>query len=410
MSLLSVSGARRVVITGAGSVSALGLDADACWKAMREGHSAIAPMSWPSVDSSRPVLAAQVRGFHPYAYFDHRQAALLDRVSQFALVAGREAVRQSGVEFARAGLGERAAVVVGVGTGGETAREEQNERFYTSGRRPHPLTIVRTMSNAPASHLSIEYGITGPAYVVSTACSSANYALAQAFNMVATGQVDLALAGGAEACLSRGVVYSWEAMRVLADDACRPFSRHRRGLVLGEGAGMFVLESLEHARLRNAPLLAELAGAGVSSDAGDIVAPSPDGVSAAMRRALASARLTPGDVDYINAHGTGTAINDAVESTAIRAMFPHADNGLLVSSTKSMHGHALGASGAIELIAVLGALRHGTVPPTINHLAPDPECPIDCVPNMARERTVRAALSNSFAFGGLNAVLALRAM
>jgi len=407
----AANGTRRVAITGAGAVSALGTSASACWEAMCEGRSGIAPMSWAAASTTRPVLAARVADFYSGAFFDHRQCSLLDRVSQFALVAAREAVGQSGVDFSRAGLGERTAVVIGIGTGGETAREEQNERFYmTGGRKPHPLTIVRTMTNAPASHLSIEHGITGPAYAVSTACSSANYAIAQAFQMVATGQVDMALAGGTEACLTRGVVYSWEAMRVLADDACRPFSRDRRGLVLGEGAAMFVLEPFEHATRRNAPILGELAGAGLSSDALDIVSPSIDGVCAAMRRALATAGLSVEDVDYINAHGTGTALNDAVESAAIRAVFSHATDGLAVSSTKAMHGHALGASGAIELIAALGALRHGVIPPTINHVAHDPDCPIDCVPNIARERAVRTVLSNSFAFGGLNAVLALKAV
>ncbi len=404
-----MSGIRRVAITGAGSVSALGHDAPSCWKAMSEGRPGTGTLTWAAGSEARPLLAARVVGFDPEAHFDPRRVSLLDRVSQFALVAAREAVTQSGVEFRESGLGERAAVVVGIGTGGETAREEQNERFYLAGsRRPHPLTIVRTMSSAPASHLSIEYGITGPAHAVSTACSSANVALAQAFHMVSSGQVDVALAGGAEACLTRGVVHAWEAMRVLADDACRPFSRQRRGLVLGEGAGMYVLESMDRARRRGAPILAELAGVGLSSDAVDLVFPSIDGICAAMRRALASAVLSPGDVDYINAHGTGTLANDATESAAIRRVFADAADGLAVTSTKSMHGHALGASGAIELIAALGALHHGVVPPTINHLGPDPECAIDCVPNVAREKIVRAVLSNSFAFGGMNAVLALK--
>jgi nodulation protein E len=232
--------------------------------------------------------------------------------------------------------------------------------------------------------------------------------LAQALLLLQTGGADVALAGGAEACVTLGIVKAWEAMRVMADDTCRPFSKGRRGLVLGEGAGVFVLETLEHARARGAPILAEFAGAGMSADAADIVMPDAGGASRAMRAALAQAGLAPQDVGYINAHGTGTVANDTTETRAIRAVFgAHADV-LAVSSTKSMHGHALGGGGAIELVAVLGALQDDVLPPTINYLEPDPACDLDVVPNQPRERRIDAALSNSFAFGGLNAVLALR--
>ena len=243
---------------------------------------------------------------------------------------------------------------------------------------------------------------------MASACASSNHAIAQALLLLQTGAADVALAGGAEACITLGSVKAWEAMRVLADDTCRPFSKGRRGLVLGEGAGVFVLETLAHAQARGAVILAELAGAGMSADAADIVMPDASGAARAMRAALAQAGLAPQDVGYINAHGTGTQVNDPTETRAIKAVFGDHAQRLAVSSTKSMHGHALGAGGAIELVAVIGALRDGVLPPTINYLGPDPECDLDVVPNESRDRPVSAALSNSFAFGGLNAVLALR--
>jgi nodulation protein E len=270
------------------------------------------------------------------------------------------------------------------------------------------MAIVRVMPNAPASQISLEFGLRGPVFAVASACASANHALAQALLLLRSGAAEVALAGGTESCITLSTVKAWEAMRVLADDTCRPFSRDRHGLVLGEGAGVFVLETLEHARGRGATILAELAGAGMSADAADIVMPDAGGAARAMRGALAQGRLAPQDVGYVNAHGTGTQANDPTETRAIRAVFgAHAD-ALAVSSTKSMHGHALGAAGAIELVAVIGALREGVVPPTINHLGPDPECDLNVVPNVAQERPVQAALSNSFAFGGLNAVVALQ--
>jgi nodulation protein E len=334
---------------------------------------------------------------------------LLDRFSQFALVAAREAVAQSGLDFRADGLGDTTAVIIGTGVGGENTNDQASRRLYAENNpRLHPLTIVRLMANAPASQVSIEFGLRGPVFAVSSACASANHAMAQAFHMVRSGMADVAVTGGTEACITYGVARAWEAMRVLADDTCRPFCKQRRGLVLGEGAGIFVLEEYERARKRGATILAEFAGAGMSSDAADIVFPSRDGAASAIRRALTDARMNADDVDYINAHGTGTPANDPTETAAIRQVFgAHAD-ALAVSSTKSMHGHALGAAGAIELVAAIGALRDGVIPPTANFIDPDPDCDLDYVPNTAREKTVRAALSNSFAFGGLNAVLALR--
>ncbi len=399
---------RRVVITGMGSLSALGLDAATCWNAMREGRQGIAPISRIDASSLKVRIAAEVRGFDPLAHFSEKQLMLLDRVSQFALVAAREAVKQSGIDFSGDELGERTACIIGTGVGGETTHDEASRRLYGENARPHPLSIVRLMANAPACQVSIEFKLTGPAFAVVSACASSNHAMAQAFHMVRSGMVDAAVTGGTEACITLGCAKAWEAMRVLADDTCRPFSKQRRGLVLGEGAAIFVLETLEHAQARGANILAEFAGAGMSADAADIVFPSEIGAARAIERALFDAKLDVADVGYINAHGTGTPANDPTETAAIRRVFGTHANALAVSSTKSMHGHALGAAGAIELVAAIGALRDGVVAPTLNFVDPDPVCDLDYVPNIAREKTVRAVLSNSFAFGGLNAVIALR--
>ena len=399
----------RVVITGMGAVTPLGLTAGDSWAAMREGRCAIGPITTLPRESLRFGIAAEVQGFDPLAHFEEKRLILLDRFSQFALVAAREAIAQSGIDFSAAGIGENTAVVIGTGIGGEQTHDAASRRLYAENNlRTHPLTIVRLMANAPASQISIEHKLTGPAFATSSACASSNHALAQAFHMVRSGVADAAVAGGTEACITLGAILAWEAMRVMADDTCRPFCKQRHGMVLGEGAGVFVLETLENARRRGATILAEFVGAGMSADAGDIVFPSEAGAAKAIQRALADGGLAPQDIDYINAHGTGTPGNDPTESKAIRRVFgAHADK-LAVSSTKSMHGHALGAAGAIELVAAIGALRDGVVPPTMNFIDPDPECDLDYVPNAARAMDVRAVLSNSFAFGGLNAVVALR--
>jgi len=400
---------RRVVITGMGSISALGFDAPTCWQAMREGRVGIGPIANIPTELLNVKIAAEVRGYDPAAHFDPKRLVLLDRVSQFALIAAREAIAQAGLEFRASGIGERTACIIGTGIGGENTHDETAKRFYGDKKtNVHPLTIVRLMANAPACHVTMEFGLTGPSFAVVSACASANHAMAQAFDMVRSGRVDYAVTGGSEACITVTCVKAWEAVRVTADDTCRPFCKQRRGMVLGEGAGIFVLEDYDHARARGATILAEFAGAGMSADAADIVLPSMDGAAKALSGALADARMNADEVDYINAHGTGTPANDPTETAAIRKVFgAHAD-ALAVSSTKSMHGHALGAAGAIELVAAIGALRDGVIPPTANFIDPDPACDLDYVPNTARETPVRAALSNSFAFGGLNAVLALR--
>jgi nodulation protein E len=393
-----------------GTIACIGHSSAACWESMREGRSGIARITGIADPGLRERIAGEVRGFESGAHFDSRHLTLLDRVSQFAVVAAREAAAQAGLPWqADERLRARTAVVIGTGTGGESSRDEQMQRLYGGvSPRVHPLTIPRVMPSAPASQVSMAFGITGPAFGVTSACASANHALAQAFQMVRSGLVDAAIAGGTEACLTFGTVKAWEAMRVMADDACRPFCRQRRGMVLAEGAGVFVLESLDTARHRGAEVLAELAGCGMSADAGDMVFPSEIGAARAMTSALADAGLDPGDIGYINAHGTGTPANDVTETRAIHRALGTAAATVSISSTKSVHGHALGAAGGIELIAAIQALRYGIIPPTANFLDADPDCDLDYTPNTARQRTVRAALSNSFAFGGLNAVLALR--
>src|SRR5690242_12392526 len=386
----------RVVVTGMGAVTPLGHTAAATWSAMREGRSAIGPITCLPREALRFGIAAEVRDFDPRRHFDEKKLILLDRVSQLALVAAREAIAQSGIDFARENLGENTAVVIGTGIGGENTNDEASRRMYGENNpRLHPLTIVRLMANAPACQISIEHGLHGPAFATVSACASSNHAIAQAFHMVRSGVASAAVTGGTEACLTLGAMRAWEAMRVLADDTCRPFSKQRRGLVLGEGAAIFVLETLERAHARGANILAEITGAGMSADAGDIVFPSEAGAAMAMQRALADAKLAPDAIGYVNAHGTGTPANDPTETKAIRRTFgAHADT-LAVSSTKSMHGHALGAAGAIEFVATIGALRDGLIPPTINFVDADPECDLDYVPNAAREKPVRAAISNS---------------
>lgn len=397
---------KRVVVTGRGCVSPLGPDRRAFEAALREGRSAIGPVPHP--DGPLPLklaVGARVAGFDPSAHFEARRLPLLDVFTQFALVAAREAV-------AEAGLGEEprqgAAVVIGTGAGGQAGIDAMLHRTYVLGKRIDPLAVPRVMGSAPVSHIAAELGARGPAFGVTSACASSAHAVGTALLLLRSGAVEVALAGGSDASFSYGHVQAWHSLRVMAPDTCRPFSRDRRGMVLGEGAGVFVLETLEHARRRGAAPLAELAGVGQSSDAGDPVHPDPAGMAAALTGALCDAGLAAGEVDYVNAHGTGTPSNDVAETRALRQALGAAADRVSVSATKSLHGHALGASGALELVATLFAVREGLIPPTANWLGPDPDCDLDVTPNVARERPVRAALSSSFAFGGLNAVLAVR--
>lgn len=398
----------RVVITGAGCISPLGPDLATTWAGMRDGRSAIGTLEGMPLERMRITIGAQIRGFDPTRHFHEKKLPLYDRFAQFALVAAREAVAQSGISFT-ADIAQRCAVIVASGIGGQTTQDEGFQRLYAEkADRIPPLSVPRAMPSAATSHVTMEFGLRGPSFGVTSACASANHALALAFDMVRMGRVPAALAGGSEACMTFGTIKGWEALRVMSPDGCRPFCRDRRGMVLGEGAGMFLLEPLEAARARGARPLAELVGAGMSADAGDIVAPSVDGAAAAITGALADAGLAPERIGYINAHGTATPANDPAETKAIRRVFGRHAERLAVSSTKAVHGHALGAAGAIELVAVLGALRDGVLPPTAGFTEADPDCDLDYVPNQARPAAIEAALSNSFAFGGLNCVLALR--
>ncbi len=399
---------RRVVITGIGIVSPLGLDVPSFGVALRAGRSAIAPMELVDRSLLRFQNGAEVRGFDPTRHFDEKDISLLDRFAQFAVVAAREAVEDAGISFGN-GFGERTAIVTGSCVGGQTTEDEGFLTLYRhNSPRANPFTIPRVMANAGASRISLEFGIVGPSWTVSTACSSSNHAIGQAFRMVRDGDADAAVTGGSEAVFSLGFLKTWEAMRVVSPDTCRPFSKERRGLILGEGGACLVLETLEGARARGATIHAEIVGFGMSADAHHITQPLADGAARAMRLAICDARIEPEQIGYINAHGTGTQANDCTETTAIRQVFgAHADK-LAVSSTKSMHGHALGAAGGIEAVATIIALEEGFLPPTANYTTPDPACDLDVVPNVSREAQPEYALSNSFAFGGLNAVLAFR--
>lgn len=396
----------RVFISGLGSLSALGIGVPLFWSGLVEGRTGIGPISQALAMATRVRVAAELTGYAPGDHFPVADLPLLDRFSQFSLVAAREAVADAGL--AEADL-YAAALVLGTGCGGKETDEQTYHRLYAEGRpRVHPYTIPRGMPSAAASQVSIGLGIHGPAFSVTSACASAGHAIAQAVLLIRSGCVAVALAGGTDAPFTFGLLKAWEALRVLSPDGCRPFSRHRNGLVLGEGAGFVVLESESHAHRRGARIYGELAGFGMSSDAAHITDPSSHGPQAAMLAALRDAALTPDGVDYINAHGTATEANDPTETRSIRAVFgAHADH-LLVSSTKGAHGHALGASGALELIATVLAVRNGIAPPTLGLAELGEGCDLDYVPNHAREQPIRAALSNSFAFGGLNAVLAVR--
>jgi nodulation protein E len=403
------SPARRVAVTGLGAICALGRDVSRIWSALCDGRSGIARIESVDVSGLRFQNGAEVKAFDPAEHFDPAHADVLDRFAQFAVIAAREALRDSGVELTPE-LRERTAVFTGSCLGGQTTQDACFVELYRrNSGRVHPLSIPRIMANAGASQISMDFALTGPCCTISTACSSANHAIGQAFWMVRSGIVDLAIAGGSEAPFSTGHLKAWEAMRVVAPDTCRPFSRDRRGLILGEGGAMLVLEPLESARARGARVHAEISGFGMSSDAHHVTQPTVTGPVRAMRAALGDAELAPEQVGYVNAHGTGTRGNDSAEARAIREVFgAHADR-LAVSSTKSMHGHALGAAGALEAVATVLALENGILPPTANFTAPDPECDLDVVPDRARAARPEAALSNSFAFGGLNAVLAFHA-
>jgi len=396
---------QRVVVTGLGSVSSLGLNTQEFAENLFLGKCGIGAIEGVDVSRSRTGVAAQVKNFVPAQHFDETQIAHMDRHAQFALIATREAVADAGLAF-DAALGARTAVVHGTGVGGQQTQDESYHRLYAeNAKRLHPYTVPKLMPSAAASHISMAFGVTGPTFTTTSACASSAHAMGMALMLLRSGMVDVAITGGAEAPITPGAFVAWEGLRVLAKDTCRPFSADRGGMVLGEGAGALILETLEHAQARGAHIYAELAGFGMSADAYNLVQPSPHGMARAMTLALNDARLTATDIAYINAHGTGTPQNDPAETAAIHTVFGEHAARLLVSSTKSMHGHLLGGASALEAIATILALRRQCAPATLGFLAPDPKCDLDYVFNGARLVEITSAMSNSFAFGGLNAVL-----
>jgi len=406
---------RRVAVTGMGVVSPLGIGADAFFEALAEGRSAVGVLG---IAAPRPLatrIGAAVR-FDSTQHFPAARARMLDRVSQFALVAANEAVGQS--QGALEGDKARMGVFVGTGMGGAQSTDESYRTLYESGSdRIKPFSVLLAMANAPCAWIALEHGLCGPSLSYSCACASSAVAIGEAFRSIARGDCDVAIAGGAEAPLTFGTIRAWEALRTLATEdpedpsaSCKPFSKDRSGLVLGEGAAMLVLEDRERALARGAAVLAEIAGYGLCTDASHITRPSVEAQARAMRLALVDSNLSPAQVGYVNAHGTGTEANDGVETAALHSVLGDHARNVPVSSTKSMHGHLLGAAGALELAAALQALRRRVLPPTMHLAHPDPACDLDCVPNASRRvPAFEAVLSNSFAFGGTDAVIAARA-
>ena len=405
---------RRVVITGIGVFASTGKTADSFFEGLAEGRSAVRRIQQFDPSELSVQIAAEVPDYDSLDFFPAKRLDLLDRFSQFALLAAKEAIASSGIQLAEEER-PRFGVVTGTGMAGATTFDVGYYNLYAKhATRLHPFTIPKIMHNAATSQICMEFGAEGPSFTTATACSSAGHAMGEAFHLIKYGMADLMLAGGAEAPLTFGMIRSWESVRVLAagngdpSKACRPFSLDREGLVMGEGAAMLLFEGLEHARKRGARIYGEIAGFGMSSDASHITQPSIDGPVRAVRMALCEAQVNPEEVDYINAHGTGTRVNDVTETQVIKEVFKDHARKLAVSSTKSMHGHVMGATAAVELAATVQAIDKGVIPPTANYTQPDPECDLDYVPNQARGKPIRVAISNSFAFGGLNAVLLVR--
>ena len=396
----------RIVITGLGGLCGMGVDVPSIWEAMRAGRSAIGEITTASLYELKIRTGAEIKQL-PEIEFDRKRLATMDRYSLLAVLAADQAIKQSGLVVDETNTG-RIGAVVGTGIFGAETIEDNYRGLFLGGRtRATVFSVPRAMPGAPAGQSSMVHGLRGPVFGVTSACSSSNHAFSSAIDQIRLGRADVMLAGGTDAPLAYGVLKGWEALRAASRDTCRPFSADRDGLVIGEGAGMAVLETYDHAVARGASILAEIAGTGMSGDASDIVAPTVEGPAAAIKACLADAGLTPQDIDYVNAHGTGTKFNDQLETQAIRRVFGKYADSLSVSSTKSMHAHCMGASGAIELIACVMAIREGVIPPTANYREKDPECDLDVTPNVARERKVRAAISNAFAFGGTNAVVAV---
>ncbi len=396
---------RRVAVTGTGVVSPLGTGTPKFWTAIKRGECGIGPIQSIDLQDLYINIGGEVRDFDPKTHCKSKAVLLADRYSQYAAAAADEALRQSGLELPLKD-GERAACIIGSGAGGLATMDKAYEDMFIHKKKAiHPLTLLRTIGSSAVAHVSIDYGIKGPVFGVVSACSTASHAIGLSFQMIRNGAVDVAVAGAGEASIAYGAMRAWQAMRVLSPDGCFPFSKRRNGTVLGEGAGVLVLEDLEHAQARGATVLAEICGFGMTSDASDMVNPDVDGPTRAMQIALGDAGLSPGDIGYLNAHGTATTANDINETRAIKKAFGPAANQLPISSTKSMHGHCLGAGGGVEAVVSIQALREGFIPATIGFDEPGAECDLDYTPNEGRHREIGYVMSNSFAFGGLNAVL-----
>ncbi|MBB6306980.1 beta-ketoacyl-[acyl-carrier-protein] synthase family protein [Xanthobacter tagetidis] len=399
---------RRVVITGLGAVSSIGANVAEHLASLKAGKVGIGPTRLMDGTQLRVKCFAEAADFNPDAFLEPRQRGLMDRNSELALAAAREAVAQAGDPLDGVAP-EKAGVIYGASVGFQSIEDGYHRLNATPPGRPHPFTVPRSMPSSSASQISMAHRVLGPSFSVASACSSASHAIGLSFHMIRSGLLDVALSGGSEAPHTLGFLKAWEALRVLSPDGCRPFSADRNGLVLGEAGGVVVLEELERARGRGAPILAEVVGFGMSADGNDLTAPDGTSTARAMRLALADAGLAPEAIDYVSAHGTGTVLNDKTETAALRTVFGAKLDTMPVSSTKSMHGHCLGAAGALGVIGTVLAMREGFVPPTMGYRVPDPDCALDCVPNAARDHAVGHALVNAFAFGGLNAVLALKA-
>ncbi len=408
---------RRVVVTGLGVVSPIGTGADAFWAAIMEGRSGVGRITAFDPSDMTTQIAAEVRTFDPTAYMDRKEARRNDRFVQFAYAAARTALEDAGHAITPANAG-RAGVLIGSGIGGATTWEEQHRTLMQRGpARVSPFFIPMIITNMASGVTAILTGAKGPSSCVVTACATGGNAIGDALRLIQRGEADVMIAGGSEAAITRLAVAGFCSMKAMStrnDDppgASRPFDATRDGFVMGEGAGIVVLEALEHAERRGARIYAELIGYGVTTDAFHITQPDPEGDGAyrSMAAAIADAGIAPEDIDYINAHGTSTPYNDRLETLAIKRLFGEHSRRIPVSSTKSMTGHLLGAAGGVEFIACVLALQHQTLPPTINYQVPDPDCDLDYVPNAPRQARLRTVMSNAFGFGGHNAILILRA-
>ena len=401
------NGRRRVVVTGQGVVTPLGTGVDKFWAALKSGSCGIREVQSFPTEELYITIAGEVPDFDPRDRELSKQLLMADKYSQYAGFAAREAVAQSKLELPLSDEDSyRTACIIGSGVGGLTTLEFSYKMLFQENKRAtHPLTLLKAIGSSASAHVSIEYGIKGPTFGVVSACSTATHAIGLVAQMIRSGAIDRGVAGAAEASLNWGATRAWQAMRVLSPDGLFPFSKGRNGTVLAEGSGILVLEEYESAKERGAPILAELVGFGMTADAADMVNPSIEGASTAMQMALDEGGLAPSDIDYVNAHGTATAVNDINETRAIKRVFGNAANNLSISSTKSMHGHCLGAGGGIEAAAVIKAIEENFVPPTVGLNEPDPECDLDYTPNVGKDREINYAMSNSFAFGGLNAVV-----